>query len=89
MVRDVFATRAQAEQLLGNVGIAHVRYPTAGGSSCDEVQPFYANFPCGLSLAHNGNLTNTEKLRRHLVANHRHLNTNSDSESTLHKPTHS
>ena len=83
MVRDVFSSVATVEKLLGNVGIAHVRYPTAGGASCDEVQPFYANYPCGLSLAHNGNLVNAEQLRKNLVAHHRHLNTESDSEVLL------
>ena len=51
MVREVFADPKRAQELLGNVGIAHVRYPTAGGSGLDDVQPFYANFPCGLALA--------------------------------------
>ena len=83
MVRDVFSGPAAVEKLLGNAGVAHVRYPTAGGASRDDVQPFYANYPCGLSLAHNGTLVNTEKLRRNLVANHRHLNTESDSEVLL------
>jgi len=83
MVREVFAEPSKAQELLGNVGIAHVRYPTAGGSGLDDVQPFYANFPCGLALAHNGNLTNSEKLRKELVSRHRHLNTTSDSEALL------
>ena len=83
MVREVFADPKRAQELLGNVGIAHVRYPTAGGSGLDDVQPFYANFPCGLALAHNGNLTNSERLRKELVSRHRHLNTTSDSEALL------
>jgi len=84
MVRDVFAGPSDAASLLGNVGVAHVRYPTAGNKGAlDEVQPFYANFPCGLALAHNGNLVNAAALRDGLVANHRHLNTDSDSECLL------
>ena len=57
MVREVFADPKRAQELLGNVGIAHVRYLDGGWSGLDDVQPFYANFPCGLALAHNGNLT--------------------------------
>ncbi|MEO1477953.1 MAG: amidophosphoribosyltransferase, partial [Bacteroidota bacterium] len=82
LVRDIFG-KAEPEALTGNVGIGHVRYPTTGDGALPEVQPFYVNYPCGLSLAHNGNLTNAEELRRELVSSHRHLNTTSDSEILL------
>ncbi|QEL55303.1 amidophosphoribosyltransferase [Chromobacterium paludis] len=84
MVRDVFRTR-NMRSLLGNAGIAHVRYPTAGSASClAEAQPFYVNSPFGLVLAHNGNLTNTEELKAEMYRHDlRHINTNSDSEVLL------
>ena len=84
LVRDVFRTR-DMRNLLGNMGIAHVRYPTAGNaSSSAEAQPFYVNSPFGIVLGHNGNLTNTEQLQEDLFRQDlRHVNTNSDSEVLL------
>mgnify|MGYP006141319127 CR=1 FL=1 len=83
LVKDVFHTR-HMHRLQGNIGIGHIRYPTAGTSSSSEAQPFYANSPFGLSLAHNGNLTNFEELKQWLFKTaRRHVNTNSDSELLL------
>jgi amidophosphoribosyltransferase len=83
MVRDVFHNR-HMRRLIGNMGIGHVRYPTAGSSSSAEAQPFYVNSPYGITLAHNGNLTNSEELVEHIFkADLRHINTTSDSEVLL------
>ncbi|RKW41437.1 MAG: amidophosphoribosyltransferase [Moraxella sp.] len=83
MVRDVFLDKHMM-RLVGNFGIGHVRYPTAGTSSIAEAQPFYVNSPYGITLAHNGNLTNAEVLAKELYEiDRRHLNTDSDSEVLL------
>ncbi len=83
LVKDVFHTRHML-RLQGNIGIGHIRYPTAGTSSSSEAQPFYANSPFGISLAHNGNLTNADELKDWLNKSaRRHVNTTSDSELLL------
>ena len=84
MVRDVFRTR-NMRGLPGNVGLGQVRYPTAGNAySEEEAQPFYVNAPFGIVLVHNGNLTNAHALRSELFStDHRHTNTESDSEVLL------
>jgi amidophosphoribosyltransferase len=84
MVRDVFRTR-NMRSLPGNIGIAHCRYPTAGSASNSaEAQPFYVNSPFGIVLGHNGNLTNSDKLKEEMFRQDlRHINTNSDSEVLL------
>ncbi len=84
LVRDVFRTR-DMRALVGRIGIAHCRYPTAGSASSDaESQPFYVNSPFGIVLGHNGNLVNAEQLRQELfLEDRRHVNTNSDSEILL------
>ncbi len=83
LVRDVFHTR-HMQRLKGNIGIGHVRYPTAGSASESESQPFYVNSPFGIALVHNGNLTNSEQLVAELFnADLRHINTSSDSEVLL------
>jgi amidophosphoribosyltransferase len=84
LVRDVFRTR-DMRNLVGHMGIAHCRYPTAGSAASEaEAQPFYVNSPYGVVLAHNGNLVNAEQLRKELfMDDRRHVNTGSDSEILL------
>ncbi|AFF24009.1 TPA: amidophosphoribosyltransferase [Pasteurella multocida] len=83
LVSDVFE-QVHMLRLQGNAGIGHVRYPTAGSSSVSEAQPFYVNSPYGLTLVHNGNLTNSSELKEKLFRlARRHVNTNSDSELLL------
>jgi amidophosphoribosyltransferase len=84
MVRDVFRTR-NMRGLPGNCGLGQVRYPTAGNAySEEEAQPFYVNAPFGIVLVHNGNLTNAHALKAELFStDHRHINTESDSEVLL------
>ena len=84
LVRDVFRTR-NMRALPGDVGLGQVRYPTAGNAySEEEAQPFYVNAPFGIVLVHNGNLTNAQVLKEELFqTDHRHINTDSDSEVLL------
>ena len=89
MVRDVFRTR-NMRALPGNCGLGQVRYPTAGNAfSEEEAQPFYVNAPFGIVLVHNGNLTNAQALKAELFSiDHRHINTESDSEVLLNVVAH-
>ena len=83
LVRDVFP-RSELAKLRGQVGIGHVRYPTAGSNNQDEAQPFFVNSPYGIVLGHNGNLINAAALKKELFdSDRRHLNTESDSEVLL------
>src|SRR6202795_3694274 len=83
LVRDVFQQKHMLK-LKGNIGIGHVRYPTAGADSAQDAQPFYVNSPYGICLGHNGNLTNARELTEvRGREDRRHLNTGSDSEVLL------
>ena len=83
LVRDVFDEHSISE-LRGRIGIGHCRYPTAGSEGSAEAQPLYVNSPYGIAFAHNGNLVNTDALRREMFeGDRRHINTDSDSEVLL------
>lgn len=83
LVSEVFQERHML-RARGNFGVGHVRYPTAGTATSAEAQPMYVNSPCGICIAHNGNITNAKALRNDITAKlKRHLNTRSDSEILL------
>ncbi|AJC48476.1 amidophosphoribosyltransferase [Allofrancisella guangzhouensis] len=83
LVNEVF-TDEKLGKSRGNIGIGHVRYPTAGSLGAADSQPFYVNNPHGIVFAHNGNLTNVKELAKVLHdIERRHLNTSSDSELLL------
>ena len=71
--------------LIGKIGLGHVRYATKGSAeSVEEAQPFYVNAPYGIVLVHNGNLTNTRDLEKQLFnVDKRHTNSSSDTEMLL------
>lgn len=82
LVREIF-TRQDVLSLQGHVGIAHTRYPTAGGYSIADIQPLWLGSPRGIALAHNGNLVNYQELADDIRKQHRHLNSSLDSEVLL------
>ena len=84
LAKEVF-NKTNMELLTGNIGISHNRYPTHGGFSHGEVQPFWTSVPYGIALGHNGNLTNYNELAAEVTKEEtRYLNTTSDSEVLLH-----
>ena len=83
VVTEVFKT-VESLDLKGNVGIGHVRYPTAGCSDVSEAQPFHTINPVEICLAHNGTLTNSNEMREFLLnKKFCKFNTQSDSEVLL------
>ncbi len=83
LVRDVFRDTHMIG-LRGSMGIGHLRYPTAGSQDRELAQPMYVNSPYGISISHNGNLTNKDEISQILTdENLRYLSTDSDSEVLL------
>jgi amidophosphoribosyltransferase len=84
LAREIF-TSDDMDTLKGNSGIAHNRYPTAGGYSKADVQPLWIGSPRGIALAHNGNIVNYPELAERIrTEQHHHLNSSLDSEALLH-----
>lgn len=80
LVGEVFR-EDDLKALKGNLGIGHVRYSTTGAATLNNAQPLVLNYIKGtLALAHNGNLTNTEELRRELAHTGAIFQTTTDSE---------
>ena len=85
LITEVFKSDKSKLNLIGNLGIGHVRYPTAGSNDVNDSQPFYTSNPVNITLAHNGTLTNSESIRKNLLKTHFcQFNTNSDSEALMH-----
>lgn len=80
---EVFTIDDMAE-LPGNMGIAHLRYPTRGSNTLAEAQPLMTTYPYGLGLVHNGNIVNYQELKESLKTKRRYVNSTSDSELVLH-----
>lgn len=87
-VRDNFTKASLMETLPGRLSIGHVRYSTAGSkgqTAIRDVQPFFGEFSMGgAAIAHNGNITNAEALRRELIERGSIFQSSSDSECIIH-----
>ncbi|WP_417247921.1 amidophosphoribosyltransferase [Celeribacter sp.] len=87
-VRDNFTSQKVMETLPGPIGIGHVRYSTAGtkgNTAIRDVQPFFGEFAMGgAAIAHNGNITNADALRRELIERGSIFQSSSDSECIIH-----
>jgi len=84
LVGDNFTKGKVLEKLSGNCAIGHNRYSTAGNNLIKNVQPFFADlYSGGISIAHNGNLSNALHLRRELVKNGSIFQTTSDTETIV------
>ncbi|KIN69282.1 Amidophosphoribosyltransferase [Sulfitobacter donghicola DSW-25 = KCTC 12864 = JCM 14565] len=87
-VRDNFTSQKVMETLPGSLGIGHVRYSTAGTkgqTAIRDVQPFFGEFAMGgAAIAHNGNITNANALRRELIERGSIFQSSSDSECIIH-----
>ncbi len=87
-VRDTFTSQQVMETLPGELSIGHVRYSTTGSkghTAIRDVQPFFGEFAMGgAAIAHNGNITNADALRRELIERGSIFQSSSDSECIIH-----
>jgi amidophosphoribosyltransferase len=88
LVRDIFTNQSVMDTLPGEIGIGHVRYSTAGSKGATQirdVQPFFGEFSLGgAAIAHNGNITNADALRKELIERGSIFQSSSDSECIIH-----
>ncbi|MEL6608657.1 MAG: amidophosphoribosyltransferase [Pseudomonadota bacterium] len=88
LVRDNFTDEDTLAMIPGPIGIGHVRYSTAGSKGATairDVQPFFGEFSMGgAAIAHNGNITNADSLRRELIERGSIFQSSSDSECIIH-----
>lgn len=87
-VRDNFTSEGVMSTVPGDIAIGHVRYSTAGSkgqTAIRDVQPFFGEFEMGgAAIAHNGNITNADALRKELVNRGSIFQSSSDSECIIH-----
>ena len=85
LVGDNFGSAALIGRLKGTVAVGHVRYATTGETVLRNVQPLFADFEFGgLTVAHNGNLTNALAVRKALVRRGAIFHSTSDTETIIH-----
>ncbi|MEQ8763557.1 MAG: amidophosphoribosyltransferase [Planctomycetota bacterium] len=82
LVRDVF-TEKNFLRMQGNVGLGHVRYPTVGLGRLEDTQPFVINYPFGIAMVHNGNVSNCSSLREELAQQRHYIGSTCDVELIL------
>lgn len=83
LVQQIFSNDL-LEGLEGKLAIGHTRYPTVGGGTEQDAQPLYTNHPYGIAMAHNGNVTNFQALKKELSEkDDRRLGTDCDVEAIL------
>ena len=83
LVREVFEDK-HLQRLKGPLAVGHVRYPTVGLGEDTDVQPFWLDYPVGVVMAHNGNVTNFHELKRTYFGNRKiTLGSNCDLEVVL------
>ncbi len=87
-IRDNFTKQSVMDKLPGSLAIGHVRYSTSGSkgnTQIRDVQPFFGEFSMGgAAIAHNGNITNADALRRELIERGSIFQSSSDSECIIH-----
>jgi amidophosphoribosyltransferase len=85
LVADNFTSQKVVKKLEGTSAIGHVRYSTAGKKTARNYQPIYAQLSCGfMALAHNGNLTNADTLRKRLINRGAIFQSTMDTEVIIH-----